>query len=548
MAIGNTRALWTRIAIIAATVAALGLVFHRLKVAALLEAFRTMHWGWFTAALLVYGTAFLFATWRWHLVLRLTNTSVHPGASARLTLIGHFFYNVLFGAVGGDTAKSALYARWFGWRLPIILATVPIDRLLGLSGLVVLGSIGFAFKARTGIFNGAKTPSPNSLAAWSVGVIVVGAGLVFILRRLKPGSAWRSFRSTFLGAVKLLVSSPRIAGAGVLSGFLVQAALNGAFALNLQAVHHGSIRWEALIWTLPVIALASGLPVTIAGLGTREGAALALLGLYGISASESVAASLLTFSVSIIWAVAGGLLLWRESGRQRKGYGKPETISVVIPTLNEAAALEATVQRARAVPEVREIIVADGGSEDRTREIARELGCVLVASPPGRGGQLKCGAAVAKGDVLLFLHADTWVRPEAGKAAINALRDAFAVGGGFWKIFREASPLLWGSRLKCAIRLYVGGRVMGDQAIFVRREALARAGGMPELPLMEEFELCRRLNAIGRLTLADSTIETSARRFARLGVLRTYGRMWRVTVRYYLGASAQELKKIYEKE
>src|SRR5438045_2526181 len=99
---------------IVVTAAALGLVLQRLKVEALLEAFRTLHWGWFAGAILLYGTAFLFATWRWHLVLRLTGTSVHPGATARLTLIGHFFYNILFGAVGGDTAKSVVYARWFG--------------------------------------------------------------------------------------------------------------------------------------------------------------------------------------------------------------------------------------------------------------------------------------------------------------------------------------------------------------------------------------------------------------------------------------------------
>src|SRR6266404_945472 len=140
---GTKSSLWTRLAVVAITAAALGVVLHRLRLEALVTAFRNMRWGWFMGAVLLYGTAFLPASWRWHLVLRLTGTAVHPGATARLTLIGHFFYNLLFGAVGGDTAKSALYARWYGWRLPIILATIPIDRLLGLAGLLVLASVSF---------------------------------------------------------------------------------------------------------------------------------------------------------------------------------------------------------------------------------------------------------------------------------------------------------------------------------------------------------------------------------------------------------------------
>ena len=122
------------------------------------------------------------------------------------------------------------------------------------------------------------------------------------------------------------------------------------------------------------------------------------------------------------------------------------------------------------------------------------------------------------------------------------------VAGGFWKVFREPSFLLLGSRWKCGLRLMLVRRLAGDQAMFVRREILEQIGGVPDMPLMEEFELCRRLRQTGRLALADATIVTSARRFRKLGVLRTYLRMWWVTELYRLGKSPQELRKIYERD
>src|SRR6185369_8841008 len=182
----------------------------------------------------------------------------------------------------------------------------------------------------------------------------------------------------------------------------------------------------------------------------------------------------------------------------------------------------------RALPEVCEIIVADGGSEDDTRTIARQLGCHVLTTPPGRGGQMMLGARQASADVVLLLHADTWLPKNAGHAALNCLRDPTVVAGGFWKKFRKTPLLLLGSRWKCALRLVLAGRILGDQAIFVRRPILEQIGGVPDQPLMEDFELCRRLRKVGRLALAEATLATSARRFEKLGVLRTYLRMWRV--------------------
>ena len=232
----------------------------------------------------------------------------------------------------------------------------------------------------------------------------------------------------------------------------------------------------------------------------------------------------------------------------RNGSTSRVGISVVLPVLNEAAALPDTLAQLAAVTQLCEVLVVDGGSTDGTADVARAHGCTVLDSPPGRGNQLRCGAEAACGEVILLLHADTWLPPEAGAAVVRALQDERVVGGGFWKEFRDAPPLLRGAKLKCALRLWCGGRISGDQGIFVRREALAAIGGVPPLPLMEEFELCRRLRRVGRLVLADATVTTSARRFIRHGVLRTYARMLRVTLLYHAGVPPARLRVIYESD
>ena len=227
--------------------------------------------------------------------------------------------------------------------------------------------------------------------------------------------------------------------------------------------------------------------------------------------------------------------------------GVARSLSVVIPALNEAGELAETVKRARAVSQVREVIVVDGGSQDGTIQIAEQIGSRVFCAAAGRGGQFRRGAQEAVGDVVVFLHADTWLPPNAGDAALKCLENQAVVGGGFWKVFRDPTLLMRGSRIKCAIRFYLGRRFMGDQAMFARRTVLESIGGVPDVPLMEEFELCRKLRAVGRLALANTTVITSGRRFAKHGTIRTYALMWRVMISYWLGKSPAELKKMYEK-
>jgi rSAM/selenodomain-associated transferase 2 len=544
---------WIRLACVVVSCIALWLVFRRVSIGALATPLLRLRFGWFLAAILLFVTALVLAAFRWHLMLRLSGLAVHAGATNRTVLIGHFFNTLLFGPTGGDLAKSALYSRWYRRPFADTLASSFLDRLLGLGGLVLFIFVALGLAVTNQGFAILNQMHVAVSRRWLVIGLAASAmlGIAMIKRRRrKPDSfLFRALNAFFVG-FRRLAGSSRVAMQGLILGLLVQATMTGVLALCLQAVSENSIPWRSLLWTFPVISVLASLPITIGGSGLREGAALVFLGFYGIPAADAVTASMLTFVVLLVGAGFGGILWWREE----KEFGKrcdtrnPQSISVIIPTLNEAEALAETVSRAWRIPEVSEVIVVDGGSRDDTIAIAEKMRCRTFSSASGRGGQMRHGAARAAGDVILLLHADTWLPPEAGRAVLDCLRDVTVVGGGFWKTFRNPTWVMLGSRLRCGLRLLFCRRVMGDQALFVRREVLEKIGGVPEIPLMEEFELCRKLRVVGRLALACATVTTSNRRFTRLGPLRTYARMWRVTLQYHLGTSPQELARIYEKD
>jgi rSAM/selenodomain-associated transferase 2 len=370
----------------------------------------------------------------------------------------------------------------------------------------------------------------------------------FFLRPKGEGFVARTMRAFQTGTRRLFLS-PNLGLSGLTFAIVAQLTTSAVFALNLAAVSHGGVPWSDTFWVFPAITVLSCMPFTIAGIGTRELAAIGLLGMYGVPTADAAAASLLTLLDISLWAGIGALVFWREELRLGKlaPSGPVQTISAIIPALNEAERLPETITRLRQVPEISEIIVVDGGSTDRTVAIVRDLECCALFSPAGRGQQLRLGAEQAKGDVVLLLHADSWLPPWAGRAILDCLRDPFVVAGGFWKRFHNSPKLLLGSRFRCAIRLLLGRRIAGDQALFVRRTVLSQLGGVPDMPLMEEYELCRRLRQAGRLTLADATIVTSARRFREFGIFRTYFRMWWVSVLYRLGRPPHELAQIYNR-
>ncbi len=219
-------------------------------------------------------------------------------------------------------------------------------------------------------------------------------------------------------------------------------------------------------------------------------------------------------------------------------------ISVVIPALDEAANLPATL--AAIGGDAHEVLVVDGGSADGTPDVARRAGAVVVASPRGRGRQLAAGGRAATGDVLLFCHADCRL-PVGWAAAIRRAlaRDPRAVGGAFRLGIASPRASLALVAATANLRSGVTGHPYGDQALFVRAEAYRAAGGFAPLPLMEDIDLCRRLWRVGRLVQLDLAVRVSPRRWEREGLLYVTVRNWILATLFYLGVDPVRLERWY---
>jgi rSAM/selenodomain-associated transferase 2 len=195
------------------------------------------------------------------------------------------------------------------------------------------------------------------------------------------------------------------------------------------------------------------------------------------------------------------------------------TISVVIPTLDEASHIVRTVESV--VGPGIEAIVVDGGSQDETCRLARDAGVRVLASERGRARQLRMGGEKSTGDVVLFLHADTRLERGWQEAVRQALSDPECAGGAFAFRFAERGAWLRWMEWGVALRVALLRLPYGDQALFVRRSVLERMGGIPIVPIMEDLDLVRAIKRAGRLQMLDLTATTSSRRYIRSGGLRT---------------------------
>jgi len=226
-------------------------------------------------------------------------------------------------------------------------------------------------------------------------------------------------------------------------------------------------------------------------------------------------------------------------------------LSVIVPMLNEERWIARTLDAIAAGASNRdtnvEVIVVDGGSSDRSRDEARPRCATLLDAPRGLARQMNAGAATAKGDAMVFVHADTLVPPNFAGDIDAALADPAVVGGRFDLRLDDDAPLLRLIGWLISARSRLSRTGTGDQAIFVRRQVFERLGGYRDIELCEDLDLARRLKRVGRVACLRSRVTTSARRWRERGALATTLRMWFIRVAFLLGVSPSRLARLYNR-
>ena len=222
----------------------------------------------------------------------------------------------------------------------------------------------------------------------------------------------------------------------------------------------------------------------------------------------------------------------------------PTRISIVIPVLNEASRIVATLTALAPLrAQGAELIVVDGGSSDDTAALCKGLADAVLSAPRGRALQMNAAARAASGAVLLFLHADTRLPDDALTQIAQAVQTQ--PWGRFDVRIAGRSPILPVVAALMNTRSRLTGIATGDQALFVRRDAFDAVGGFPAQPLMEDIELCKRLRRLGQPACLRAKVVTSGRRWDSRGAWRTIGLMWRLRLLYWLGVPAGRLAAAY---
>ncbi len=219
-------------------------------------------------------------------------------------------------------------------------------------------------------------------------------------------------------------------------------------------------------------------------------------------------------------------------------------VTIIVPALNEEALIGGTLRALLALSGEKEILVADGGSEDLTVEVATGLGVRVVACERGRGSQLRTAALEARGSVLWFVHADTRPEPGALEAILDALRDDATAGGNFSLVFEGDH---YSARQMTSIYPHLRwlGLSYGDAGIFIRRSVYDAIGGCRPYPLFEDLDLIRRLKHRGKFVHLSKRIFTSARRFSGPRYVRVWALWITLQILYWAGVSPHRLARWY---
>jgi len=241
------------------------------------------------------------------------------------------------------------------------------------------------------------------------------------------------------------------------------------------------------------------------------------------------------------------LKIWNRALRSESDLTAKKQISIIIPTLNEAKVIEETITRLPKSEQV-EIVVVDGGSSDGTDVIARKLGAHVLATAPSKAEQMNAGAAEARGDVLLFLHADTRLPANFEEKVMAAVsRKGFCAGAFTLGIDSEDWGLGFIERV-ANWRARFFKMPYGDQALFVSRDLFFEIGGFADFPIMEDFELIRRLKKKGKIDILPESVRTSPRRWQNLGVYKTWLLNQIIIGAYFIGIPPRRLAFWYRRE
>ena len=222
------------------------------------------------------------------------------------------------------------------------------------------------------------------------------------------------------------------------------------------------------------------------------------------------------------------------------------SISFIVPTLNEENNIQQTLgflQGARQRGHT--IVVADGGSQDQTLSLARDLADTVDSCSPGSARQMNLGATLSRSDIVCFVHADTIVPQDIDELIIAAVnkdrcwgRFSIRLSGSHW-FFRIIEKMM-------NLRSCLTGIATGDQTIFIKKDIFDRLGGYADIPIMEDIQISKRLKNISRPVCLSNTVTTSSRRWEQKGIYRTMFLMWRLRLAYALGVKPQKLANLYQ--